>query len=58
MTGIGGGGSEPQTMLEHAFTIMVLLVGITMYATLVGNLSQIIQNMNTKTQVPRLDSVH
>jgi hypothetical protein len=40
-----------QTLLEHTFTMVVLLVGLTMYATLVGNLSHIIQNMHSKVQV-------
>lgn len=50
MTGIGAGLEEPQTVAEHVFTVLVVLVGVTMYATLVGSLGHIIQSTAAKTE--------
>ena len=41
MTGNGSGVESPNTLLEHAFALFVLLVGVSTYATLIGNLSNI-----------------
>jgi CRP-like cAMP-binding protein len=50
MTGNGSGVETPQTTAEHLFTLVVLLVGVSTYATLIGNLSSIIQQMNSKQE--------
>ena len=51
MTGIGEGVEAPETVLEHLFTLVVLVVGITLYATLVGSLSNMISSTNVRQRV-------
>ncbi len=50
-----GGGSQgtPHTTLEHVFTLSVLMIGVSMYATLIGNLSGIITEMNSRSETFR-----
>jgi hypothetical protein len=48
MTGNGAGVETPQTVWEDLFTLVVLILGVSTYATLIGNLSSNIQNMNAK----------
>jgi CRP-like cAMP-binding protein len=50
MTGNGSGVETPQTPLEHLFTLVTLLTGVSAYATLLGNLSGIIQQLNSKQE--------
>jgi hypothetical protein len=50
MTGNGSGVQAPQTAVEHVYALVVLLIGVSTYATLIGNLSSIIQSMNSKQE--------
>ncbi len=50
MTGNGSGVETPSTFLEHVFTLLILIMGVSIYATLLGNLSGIIQQMNEKQE--------
>lgn len=50
MTGNGSGVETPQTPLEHTFALAVLLIGVSTYATLIGNLASIIQQLNGKQE--------
>jgi CRP-like cAMP-binding protein len=50
MTGVGEGVGEPETFVEHVFTIGVLVAGVTIYATLLGNLSRILTHVQTNVQ--------
>lgn len=43
-----GGAPNPSTTLEHIFTLLVSLIGLTLYGLLVGSLTSIISNMNSK----------
>ena len=43
-----GGAPNPSTTLEHVFTLLVSLIGLSIYGLLVGSLTSIISNMNSK----------
>ena len=43
-----GGAPNPSTTLEHVFTLIVSLIGLSIYGLLVGSLTSIISNMNSK----------
>ena len=43
-----GGAPNPSTTLEHIFTLIVSLIGLSIYGLLVGSLTSIISNMNSK----------
>ena len=43
-----GGAPNPSTSLEHVFTLVVSLIGLSIYGLLVGSLTSIISNMNSK----------
>ena len=43
-----GGAPNPSTTLEHIFSLVVSLVGLSIYGLLVGSLTSIISNMNSK----------
>lgn len=52
MTGNGSGVESPNTLLEHAFALFVLLVGVSTYAALIGNLSNIMSATQHNSRTP------
>jgi voltage-gated potassium channel len=47
MTTIGYGDITPHTNTEYGFVIVVMLLGATMYAYIIGNIASIISNIDT-----------
>lgn len=47
MTTIGYGDITPHTNTEYVFVIVVMLLGATMYAYIIGNIASIISNIDT-----------
>lgn len=47
MTTIGYGDITPHTNIEYGFVIVVMLLGATMYAYIIGNIASIISNIDT-----------
>jgi hypothetical protein len=46
MTTIGYGDITPHTNLEYGFVIVVMLIGATMYAYIIGNIASIVSNID------------
>jgi hypothetical protein len=47
MTTIGYGDITPHTNLEYGFVTLIMLLGATMYAYIIGNIASIISNIDT-----------
>ena len=44
-----GNAPSPSTTLEHVLTLAVLFLGVSVYGLLIGNLTAIIQNLNSRS---------
>ncbi len=53
MTTIGYGDITPHTNIEYGFVIIVMLIGATMYAYIIGNIASIVSNLDTLKKLTR-----
>jgi hypothetical protein len=60
MTTVGYGDITPSTPLETAFTMVAMVVGVSIYAYIVGNMATLVANLDRSAQLfrERMDSIN